>query len=175
MIERAQEIGAQPNQIVQSRDLLPEGATGVCGEAPSAEPEPTIDAKTLHAKIEELTLKDHSCPPRDALRGVRHRFEGTARGPVGGPKQGIDPAGKPGVGRQATMPGISRGAMSCRPRPVSCADLELMHRIGRVRREVPFAGRPKLQGLRQAVLSVGGPISLCLAPLGSAATLPVQR
>ncbi len=28
------------------------------GEAPKAEPEPTIDAKTLHAKIGELTLEN---------------------------------------------------------------------------------------------------------------------
>ena len=28
------------------------------GEAPKAEPEPTIDVKTLHAKIGELTLEN---------------------------------------------------------------------------------------------------------------------
>ena len=39
------------------RDRL-EGATGVFGEAPKAEPEPTIDVKTLHAKIGELTLEN---------------------------------------------------------------------------------------------------------------------
>jgi transposase len=36
---------------------LLEGATGVFGEAPKAEPEPTIDVKILHAKIGELTLE----------------------------------------------------------------------------------------------------------------------
>jgi transposase len=30
----------------------------VFGEAPRAEPEPTIDVKTLHAKIGELTLEN---------------------------------------------------------------------------------------------------------------------
>jgi hypothetical protein len=38
--------------------LLSQGATGVFGEAPKAEPEPTIDVKTLHAKIGELTLEN---------------------------------------------------------------------------------------------------------------------
>ena len=55
-----------PNQIKQWRDQLLEGATGVFGEALKIEPEPTIDVKTLHAKIGELTLEND--PPQD-LRG----------------------------------------------------------------------------------------------------------
>ena len=55
MIELSQEFDVHPNQIKQWRDQLLEGATGVFGEAPKAEPEPTIDVKTLHAKIGELT------------------------------------------------------------------------------------------------------------------------
>lgn len=35
-----------------------EGATGVFGEAARSEPEPTIDVKTLYAKIGELTLEN---------------------------------------------------------------------------------------------------------------------
>ena len=58
MIELAQGIDAHPNQIKHWRDQLLEGATGVFGEAPQSEPEPTIDVKTLHAKIEELTLEN---------------------------------------------------------------------------------------------------------------------
>ena len=45
----------EANQIKQWRDQLLEGATGVFGEAARPEPEPTIDVKTLHAKIGELT------------------------------------------------------------------------------------------------------------------------
>lgn len=52
-------------QIKQWRDQLLEGATGVFGEALKAEPEPTIDVKTLHAKIGELTLEN------DFLSGAR--------------------------------------------------------------------------------------------------------
>jgi transposase len=57
MIELSQEFDVHPNQIKQWRDQLLEGATGMFGEAPKAEPEPIIDVKTLHAKIGELTLE----------------------------------------------------------------------------------------------------------------------
>lgn len=58
LIELAQEFDVHPNQIKQWRDQLLDGATGVFGEAPKADPEPTIDVKTLHAKIGELTLEN---------------------------------------------------------------------------------------------------------------------
>ena len=58
MIELGQEFDLHPNQIKQWRDQLLEGATGVFGEARKAEAEPTIDVKTLHAKIGELTLEN---------------------------------------------------------------------------------------------------------------------
>ena len=56
-IEPAQVFDVYPHQIKLGRDQLLEGATGVFGEAARPEPEPTIDAKTLHAKIGELALE----------------------------------------------------------------------------------------------------------------------
>ena len=58
LIELAQDFDVHPNQIKQWRDQLLEGAIGVFGEATKTEPEPTIDVKTLHAKIGELTLEN---------------------------------------------------------------------------------------------------------------------
>ena len=48
LIELAQDFDVHPNQIKQWRDQLLEGATGVFGDAPKADPEPSIDVKTLH-------------------------------------------------------------------------------------------------------------------------------
>lgn len=59
----------------------------------------------------------------------------------------IDPTAKLSVSRQATVLGISRGSVYYQPRPVSDADLELMHRIDKLHMEFPFAGSRMLQGL----------------------------
>ena len=61
----------------------------------------------------------------------------------------IDPTAKLSVSRQAIVLGISRGSVYYKPRPVSDADLKLMHRIDKLHMEFPFAGSRMLQGLRQ--------------------------
>ncbi len=58
LIELAQDFDVHPNQIKQWRDQLLEGATGVFGDVAKADPEPTVDLKTLHAKIGELALEN---------------------------------------------------------------------------------------------------------------------
>ena len=52
------EVRSDRNHGAGAPLTLLEGATGVFGEAPKAEPEPIIDVKTLHAKIGELTLEN---------------------------------------------------------------------------------------------------------------------
>ena len=59
----------------------------------------------------------------------------------------IDPTAKLSVSRQAIVLGISRGSVDYKPRPVSDADLKLMHRIDKLHMEFPFAGSRMLQGL----------------------------
>ena len=57
--ELAQQFDVHANQIKQWRDQLLEGAVGVFGrDAKSAAPAPSVDVKTLHAKIGELTLEN---------------------------------------------------------------------------------------------------------------------
>ena len=48
------------------------------GEAPKADPEPSIDVKTLHAKIGELTLEN------DPPQGLRGRTAATVPAPMSG-------------------------------------------------------------------------------------------
>lgn len=59
----------------------------------------------------------------------------------------IDRTAKLSVGRQAKALGISRGSVYYKPRPVSDADLKLMHRIDKLHMEFPFAGSRMLRGL----------------------------
>lgn len=59
----------------------------------------------------------------------------------------IDPTAKLSVSRQAIVLGISRSSVYYKPRPVSDADLKLMHRIDKLHMEFPFAGSRMLQGL----------------------------
>ena len=55
--ELSQQFDVHANQIKQWKDQLLERATGVFGDESKAEPAgPTVDVKTLHAKIGELTL-----------------------------------------------------------------------------------------------------------------------
>ena len=51
------------------------------------------------------------------------------------------------VSRQAILLGISRGSIYYQNRPVSDADLKLMHRIDKLHMEFPVAGSRMLQGL----------------------------
>jgi len=51
------------------------------------------------------------------------------------------------VSRQAILLGISRGSIYYQNRPVSDADLKLMHRIDKLHTELPFAGSRMLRDL----------------------------
>lgn len=59
----------------------------------------------------------------------------------------IDPTARLSVSREGIVLGISRGSVYYKPRPVSDADLKLMHRIDKLHMEFPFAGSRMLQRL----------------------------
>ncbi|KAB2660929.1 IS3 family transposase [Brucella tritici] len=136
LVELSQQFDVHANQIKQWKDQLLEGATGVFGDEGKAEPAgPSIDVKTLHAKIGELTLEN------DFLSKCARQ------GGIAGRKEMIDREHKLSVVRQARLLGFSRGSVYYSPRPVSDGDLALMRRIDELHLEYPFAGSRMLQGL----------------------------
>ncbi len=58
LAELAQQFDVHPNQITQWRSQLLDGASGVFADTTKAEASPSVDVKTLHAKIGELTLEN---------------------------------------------------------------------------------------------------------------------
>ncbi|MEJ5023698.1 IS3 family transposase [Brucella anthropi] len=136
LVELSQQFDVHANQIKQWKDQLLEGATGVFGDEAKAEPAgPTVDVKTLHAKIGELTLENGFF-----VRCAR-------QGRIAGRKEMIDREHKLSVVCQAKLLGLSRGSVYYSPRPVSDIDLALMRRIDELHLEYPFAGSRMLQGL----------------------------
>ncbi|MBU0831929.1 MAG: IS3 family transposase [Alphaproteobacteria bacterium] len=136
LVELSQQFDVHANQIKQWKDQLLEGATGVFGDETKAEPTgPTIDVKTLHAKIGELTLENGFF-----IRCAR-------QGGIAGRKEMIDREHKLSVVRQAKLLGFSRGSVYYSPRPVPDGDLALMRRIDELHLDYPFAGSRMLQGL----------------------------
>ncbi|MVA52704.1 IS3 family transposase [Agrobacterium vitis] len=136
LVELSQQFDVHANQIKQWKDQLLDGATGVFGDETKAEPTgPTVDVKTLHAKIGELTLEN------DFL------FRSARQGGIAGRKEMIDHEHKLSIARQAKLLGFSRGSVYYLPRPVPDCDLALMRRIDELHLDYPFAGSRMLQGL----------------------------
>ncbi|SCX22087.1 Transposase [Agrobacterium sp. DSM 25558] len=91
LVELSQQFDVHANQIKQWKDQLLEGATGVFGDEAKTEPAgPTVDVKTLHAKIGELTLEN------DFLAGALGKA-----GLLGGKKRSTASTNSPSCARRS--------------------------------------------------------------------------
>src|SRR3954453_17437784 len=69
LAQLAEHFDVHPNQITQWRVQLQESAANVFGPGGSATAQPSVDVKSLHAKIGELTLEN------DFLEGALTKAE----------------------------------------------------------------------------------------------------
>ncbi|PNE09576.1 MAG: IS3 family transposase [Beijerinckiaceae bacterium] len=133
LAELAQQFDVHPNQIMQWKGQLLEGAAGVFGHGRvQAVPAP-VDLKALHAKIGELALENDFLGRRAHQGGLAER------------KAMIDRTHVLPISRQAKVLNISRGTVYYQPRPVSPKDLRVMRRIDELHLERPFAGARMLR------------------------------
>src|SRR5258708_19399874 len=135
LAQLAEHFDVHPNQITTCKAQLEGGACDVFGAARTTATTPTVDVKSLHAKIGELTLEN------DFLEGCAHQ------GGIAERKATIDREHDLSITKQAEVLKISRGSVYYLPRPVSSADLAIMRHLDRLHLEFPFAGSRMLRGL----------------------------
>ena len=144
LLELAQQFDVHANQITQWKSQLQEGAAGVFGGAKPAKTEASLDVKTLHAKIGQLTL----------MRTIFIR--GAHEGRTSERKKMIDRAHKLPIKHQAEVLSISRGTAYYKPRQVSEQDLLVMKKLDKLHLDYLFAGSRMLRDLlRQQGADVG--------------------
>ncbi|MDH2349040.1 IS3 family transposase [Bradyrhizobium sp. SSUT77] len=131
----AEHFDVHPNQITAWKSQLEGSASDVFGSGGGTPATPTVDVKSLHAKIGELTLENGFFRRSAHQGGIAER------------KAMIDREHDLSITKQAEILRISRGSVYYLPRQVSSADLEIMQRLDRLHLEYPFAGSRMLRGL----------------------------
>ncbi|MCW0037804.1 IS3 family transposase [Acinetobacter baumannii] len=122
------------NQIIDWKNQLLEQSVNIFSR-PTAQQEPEIDLKALHAKIGHQALQ---------IGFFRRCVEET--GPLQ-PQKLIDDSLQISVSKQAQLLKVSRGCYYYRPKPVSASDLKLMRCMDELHMQYPFAGSRMMRDL----------------------------
>ncbi|MBX3704868.1 MAG: IS3 family transposase [Steroidobacteraceae bacterium] len=131
MAELCKEFELHASQVIEWKRQLLEGAADVFGRGQHGAP--PVDLAPLHAKIGQLALENDFLGTRAHQGGIAER------------KAMIDRDHALPITRQASLLGMSRGAVYYLPRPISQTDLALMRRIDELHLEHPFMGARMLR------------------------------
>ena len=138
LAQLAEQFDVHPDQITRWKSQLQEGAAGVFGAAAGAGANPpTVDMKSLHAKIGELTLEN------DFLEGALTKAVYSSQSDD---RPCTRPADHPAGAGSAHQP---RQCLLLAASGVE-ANLAIMRRLDRLHLEFPFAGSRMLRGMLTA-------------------------
>lgn len=136
LAELSTQFDLHQNQIIDWKNQLLEQSVNIFSR-PTAQQEPEIDLKALHAKI------GHQALQIDFLEGALRKI-----GQLSGKKM-IDKTHQLSVRQQSQLIQINRSTLYYKPKEISSTDLSLMRLIDEIHLDYPFMGSRMIRDMLQ--------------------------